>query len=189
MFIIIDVFCYRNDVQKQSEFVRSLLTQPEWAQISCDSESTQNFVSILQESVFQDKRILFMKNFTLLGCIIRRVKKLGKVNGVLQQIRSAESNTLSSCGPVEPEIPHPAYDAACPFLPVVLKLVKTVHSLLDDPQLSFLLDLTEQEKSHIIGIHFSGGTQTAVGEVLPASVSGTDSEKSHPEKLKVSRFF
>lgn len=156
------------------------------------SESFTNFVAILQESVFQEKRIIFIKNLTLLNSIIRRVKKSNKLNGVLQQSRSAEnSNSINSINS-EYENQHPAYDAVCPVLPIILKLVKTIHSLLDESSLSFLMDLSDQEKSHILGIHFSGGNaQTAAGEPIPSSIAGnilTESEKTHSEKLKVTNY-
>lgn len=173
---------YRNDLSKQSAFVRSLLASQEWNKISGDSESLQNFITILQEPTFPEKRVLFIKNLQILHCIIRRVKKFSKSVCVLQQTQVAENSNSSNS---EVELVHPAHEAVCPLLPVVLRLVKTIHSLLDDPHLASLVELSDQEKSHILGIHFSDGAQTVIGEPLPASVGSNDIEKPHTEKLKV----
>ncbi|ODN00153.1 Exportin-5 [Orchesella cincta] len=173
-----------NDSSKQSQFVASLLVAAEWNEISNTCQSLQTFVNILQEAVFQDKRIIFLKNLTMLHSVIRRVKRTIKPNSILQQSRTGE-NLNAAAAHNEIENQHPAYDPVCPLLPVILKLAKTIHSLLDDPQLAFLMELSDQEKSHIMGIHFNGGAHTVAGESIPSSVLGVDNEKSHPEKLKI----
>ncbi|CAL8089627.1 unnamed protein product [Orchesella dallaii] len=175
-----------NDSSKQTAFVGTFLVSAEWNEISNACQSLQTFVNTMQEAVFQEKRIVFLKNLTLLNSVIRRVKRTIKPNSVLQQSRTGENvNVVNVAAHNETENQHPAYDPVCPLLPVVLKLAKTIHCMLDDPQLTFLMDLSDQEKSHIMGIHFGGGAHTVAGESFPSSVLGVDNEKSHAEKLKV----
>jgi len=177
------------DAVKQSAFIRTLINNAEWQEISTICDSLQTFTSILPENVFYEKRLLFIRNLSVVNSTLKRIKKTAKI---LQQNQNANNSgvAINGNGANDLDATHPAYDHVVPILSVVLKLVKCLHTLPESSELKFLMEMSEAEKSMVLGIHMGYGTASsfdkgaaALGELNPVDV-----EKSHAEKLRV-RFF
>lgn len=179
-----------NDLGKQSAFLGSLFNPGDWAQISAIVDSPQSLISIFPEAIFLEKRSFMLKNLQTVYSSLKRVRKLAKHSGSVLQ-----SNNVSNCSNSEDSNSkgtnianggehdlylHPAYDHVCPLLSVVLKLVKTLHSLLENPELSYVQDLSEAERATVMGLqgYFHGGEGPALNDAA-------EKDKSHKEKIKV----
>lgn len=169
-----------NDIAKQSAFLGSLFNASEWQQISAIVDTPQSFVTIFPEAIFLEKRSLMLRNLHSVFSSLRRVKKITKsgFSAALNGSKSNGDNVTSNNGGIDTDLAlHPAYDHVCPLLPIVLKLVKTLHSLLENPELRYVQDLSEGERITVIGLHMIDHASI---------VADQEKDKSHKENIKVS---
>jgi hypothetical protein len=179
-----------NDANKQSAFIRTLINNAEWQEISVLSDSPQALTSIFPENAFFEKKIIFIRNLSILSAALKRIKKNQKVLQQNQNAHNAQTGSGISNGSSDLDVIHPAYDHIVPTLPIVLKLVKSLHSLSENPQLKFLMEMSEAEKASILGVHMGHSMPSSFdkGAAALGELSTGDGEKSHSEKLRVSCF-
>ena len=149
--------------------------------ISSLISTSESFVKIFEAAQLFAQRSIISRNINTLYGVLRRIK--------VQKVENNENKNEGSG--------HPAYDYVRPLLPIILQYVKTIHSLVEIPQLRFLLDMSDGEKSQVLGIPaYVGSSTTPFAKPLPVtngltSLVTTPSPDSpdltQPKKIKVDK--
>ena len=149
---------FREEKSQQLAFVSSLIIRNEWEEIEAICRSPVEFSTLFTEETFYQKRPLLFRNLNLLVAIFNRVQF------------PAESSF--GCSTFVEDF----FNFIRHTFPVILQLVRTLHSLVTDPNLAFLEDMNQGERNALLGF-------------VDHSNSNEDSSrapKSFKEKLHVS---
>lgn len=138
-------------------------------------ESPEAFRSFFEKEFFMDNKGIIISNLSMLHAALRRVR-VTLVDG--EAVR-----------------PHPAYDITRQLLPFVFQYVKLVYYLIELQEFKDVLDMTEVEKTQVLGFVQSPGSctysqnsssSTVNAEHIPAP---QDASELYPVLVKVAQYF